>query len=194
MSRLTIKTGDDLTDEQRSVWDYLLQSRGSAATLVGAHGGLVGPFNAMVHAPVVGGAIAATGHAVRFETSLDKRLQEVAIITVGAYWRSEFEFWAHSRMALETGVSKAVVEAIATGQAPAFERDDEAVVHAFTSALLQTGRTDEQLYSAAVELLGETGVVELLTTIGHYCTISLTLNAFAVELPEGATPRWPEAD
>jgi len=44
---------------------------------------------------------------VRFQTSLDRRLLELAIIVVAAHWRAEFEWWAHARMAREYGVDDA---------------------------------------------------------------------------------------
>ncbi|MGA0841129.1 MAG: hypothetical protein ACO3P1_14675 [Pseudomonadales bacterium] len=41
--------------------------------------------------------------------------------------------------------------------------------------------------------VGEQERVELVTVIGYYCQISLTLNAFCVPLPEGADDPFPES-
>ena len=48
-SRLPYLRYDDLDPERRAVWDAVVGSRG--ADLVNADGGLIGPFNAFVHAP-----------------------------------------------------------------------------------------------------------------------------------------------
>ena len=47
-----------------------------------------GPFNAWVTAPGIGGRLADLGAALRFESSIERRLLEVTIITVGARWHA----------------------------------------------------------------------------------------------------------
>jgi 4-carboxymuconolactone decarboxylase len=41
------------------------------------------------------------------------------------------------------------------------------------------------LYDEAIEMLGETGVVELVGLLGYYSLVSMTLNTFEVGLPDG---------
>ena len=189
MTRLPFITETELDDDQRKIWDGLVSTRGAAA--LNSEGGLVGPFNAMIHAPEVGARVSSLGAALRFRSSLPANLLEIAIITVGAHWKSNFEFWAHSRMALEAGVDAAVVDAIRNGEDPVFANADEAAVHAMTRSLLRSGRADDATYLAVVESLGDKATVELTTLIGYYCLISLTLNNFEVELPNGRDPIWP---
>ncbi len=183
---------DDATDEQRQLWDTLLESRGGAQTLVAPDGTLRGPFNHMVTNPTLGRRMGDLGHAVRFEASIERRLQELAISTVGAHWRSNFEFWAHGRMAIDQGIDPGVIEALADGREPEFERDDEAEVHAFAAQLVATGRVDQDRYDAVRDRVGATALADLITTIGYYSLVSLTLNAHEVPLPEGNDPIWPE--
>src|SRR4249919_1849087 len=115
MSRLPLQTRDALDDDGREVWDSITATRGSIVT---DDGTLMGPFNAWVNAPGIGGRLAELGAALRFQSSIERRLLEVAIITVGAHWKAEFEWWAHSRMALHHGVSPEAVQAIAEGKTP----------------------------------------------------------------------------
>ena len=150
----------------------------------------MGPFNAWVTAPGIGGRLAELGAALRFESSIERRLLEVAIITVGARWRAEFEWWAHSRMALQHGVSQEAVDAIARGETPTLP-DDERVVHAVARQLVDDGHVEPDTYAAARELLGNRGIVELVTLCGYYTLVSFTLNAFDVALPPGQQPVWP---
>src|SRR5258708_29535882 len=86
--------------------------------LVNSGGGLAGPFNAFVHAPDVGGHLTSLGAVLRFGTSIERRLSEVAIITVGARWKAEFEWWAHARMARRHRVPHAGGDAIRRGVGP----------------------------------------------------------------------------
>jgi 4-carboxymuconolactone decarboxylase len=65
---------------------------------------------------------------------------------------------------------------------------DEAVIHDFVVELSSTRRLQSASYQAAVELLGEVGVVELVGIIGYYAFIAMTLNVFDVETPTGEDP------
>jgi 4-carboxymuconolactone decarboxylase len=187
MDRLPLQTREALDDDGQQVWDSITASRGSIVTDVGT---LIGPFNAWVTAPGIGGRIAELGAALRFQSSIERRLLEVAIITVGARWQAEFEWWAHSRMALRHGVSQEAVDAIARGETPALP-DDERVVYAVARQLVEHGRIDRATYDAAHALLGDRGIVELVTLCGYYTLVSFTLNAFEVGLPAGEEPTWP---
>jgi len=42
-------------------------------------------------------------------------------------------------------------------------------------------------------LLGDTGLVELVSLCGYYTLISYLLNAFDVPVPPGAELMWPQA-
>ncbi len=188
MSRLRDLRREQLTADGQAVWDTIIGTRGRR--LVTENGALAGPFNAFVHAPNVGREITELGATLRFGTSLGRRLTEVAVITVGAHWQAEFEWWAHARMAREHGVADAVVEAIGRGEDPPFLTDDERVVHAVASQLVRTGRVDDDAYAAAQGLLGDAGMVELIALCGYYTLISFVLNGFDVPIPPGVTPAW----
>lgn len=189
MSRLPYLRHDDLGPDGQKVWDGLVGSRGGELT--NEQGGLIGPFNAFVHAPQVGRHLSSLGQVIRFGTSIERRLTEVAIITVGARWKAEFEWWAHARMAREHGVPDTVVDAIGRGGEPPFEADDERVIYAAARQLTDTGQLSQDAYGAVQRLLGDAGVVELVALCGYYTLISFLLNAFAVPLPPGARPAWP---
>jgi 4-carboxymuconolactone decarboxylase len=188
--RLSYLRYDELDARGQEVWDGVAGSRGGE--LVNAEGGLIGPFNAFVHAPGVGKHMSALGGRLRFRTSIGRRLSELAIITVGATWKAEFEWWAHARMAREHGISDAVVDAIGRGEDPPFAAEDERVIYAVARELTGTGRVGQEYYDAAHRLLGDEGMVELVALCGYYTLISYLLNAFAVPLPPGEQPLWEE--
>ncbi len=191
MTRIPNVPREELGPEGQQLWDSIVSTRGS--TVVTAEGGLSGPFNAFVTAPGSGTRLSALGATLRFETSIERRLSEVAIITIGARWQAEFEWWAHARMAREFGVPDAVVDAIGRGEDPPFGADDERAVYAVARQLGQSGHLDEETYGAAHRLLGDTGMVELVSLCGYYTLISFVLNAFEVPPPPGAAPMWPDA-
>src|SRR6516225_7997901 len=165
VGRLPYLSRDELGAEGQHVWDLIVGTRGSQ--LVNSHGGLAGPFNAFVHAPDVGQHLTSLGAVLRFGTSIERRLSEVAIITVGARWRAEFEWWAHAAMAREHGVADAVVDAIGRGEDPPFEADDERAVYTVARQLSHSGRVDQEAYDVARRFLGDAGMVELVSLCGY---------------------------
>ena len=191
MSRLPDLRRDQLDPAGQEVFDQVVGTRGSQ--VVTAAGGLAGPFNAFVHAPDVGRHLSALGAALRFGTSIERRLTEVAIITAGSRWKAEFEWWAHATMAREQGVPDAVVDAIGRGDDPPFTAGDERIVYAVARELTLTGQLSQDSYAAAHGLLGDTGLVELVSLCGYYTLISYLLNAFSVPGPPGTEVMWPES-
>jgi 4-carboxymuconolactone decarboxylase len=188
MSRLPELRREQLSPDAQAVWNAIVGSRGTQ--LETPAGGLRGPFNAFVTAPDVGQHLTALGAALRFGTSIERRLTEVAIITVGARWQAEFEWWAHARMARQHGVPDAVVDAIGRGDEPPFEAADERLIYAIARSLAEGGTVDQHAYDAGQALLGDAGMVELVALCGYYTLISFVLNAFDVPLPAGAAPMW----
>jgi 4-carboxymuconolactone decarboxylase len=188
MTRIPYVRREDLGPEGQQLWDSIVDSVGDH--VVTADGGLAGPFNAFVTVPGAGRRLSSLGAKLRFGTSIERRLSEIAIITTGAGWQAEFEWWAHAPMAREHGVADAVVEAIGRGEDPPFEADDERAVYAVARQLRLSGRLDQPTYDAAHRFLGDAGMVELVALCGYYTLISYLLNAFAVPLPPGAAPMW----
>lgn len=190
MTKLSRFTKSDLNEMQSAVWGEITNGRRSQSlNLVGSDGALVGPFNASLHRPAVGMGLVRAGEAIRFSNTLPTDLLEIAICTVGAHWKAEFEWWAHSRMARDAGVSDDVLEAIRTGSTPDFGDDDRAAtVYEFARSLLETGRPSAEVDAKAAEFLSEAQLVDLVSAVGYYCYISFSLNAFEVELPEGVEP------
>jgi 4-carboxymuconolactone decarboxylase len=188
MSRLPFRQRSSLDDTGTALWDSITSTRGAAVQ--NDEGGLIGPFNAWVSAPDVGTRLADLGATLRFGTSIDRRLLELAIITIGARWKAEFEWWAHSRMARDNGVAPEIVDAIARGDEPQFTADDERAVHAVAKELGATGTLDAATYAAAHGHLGDQGMIELVSLCGYYTLVSFTLNAFDVALPPGVARTW----
>jgi 4-carboxymuconolactone decarboxylase len=188
MTRLPEPRRDDLDADGRAVWDALVASRGAQA--VTAQGSLHGPFNAYVQAPAAGRALAELGATLRWGTTLERRLTEVAILAVAARWRAEFEWHAHAALAREQGVPDDVIEAIRQGAPPPFGQPDEQVVFTVARELTSTGTLGQQTYQAGQDLLGDQGMVELVALCGYYTLVSFVLNGFEVAVPEGTRPAF----
>jgi 4-carboxymuconolactone decarboxylase len=184
--RIPLPTREDLDEAQRAVWDGVVS---------GPRGQVIGPLRAAIHNPELARRWSAMGEALRFNTSLPKRLSELAIVVTGRRWSSQVEWWVHARAAAEAGIAPAIIEAIRDGHPPVFDAADEALVYSFARELQHDGRVGEATYAAAREAFGVRGVVELTALVGYYTMVSMTLNAHGIPLPDGeAEPLAPPAE
>jgi 4-carboxymuconolactone decarboxylase len=170
---------EEMTPEQRAVADSIVS---------GPRGGLRGPFQAWLRSPEFAERMQKVGEYLRFSSAVPRRLNELAILITARTWDAQFEWWAHHRLALEAGLDPAVAADIAEGRRPASMQADEAVVYDFCAELRATRRVSDRTLAAAVELLGEQGVIDLIGVSGYYDVVSMTLNVAEVALPEGTEP------
>ncbi len=118
---------------------------------------------------------------------LPPRFSELAIITIGAYWKAGYEWAVHAPIAQQAGLDPKVIEAIRTGKQPRFERSDEAAVHAFTHELLNNRKVSEATYRKAEGEIGSRALIDLVGILGYYGLICMTIVAFEVPVLKGAT-------
>lgn len=182
MSRLTRKTYEELTDDQREVFDNIVASR----PVKPKDGHIGGPFDIWLRSPELGRRLVGLGGFFRFNTSVDRRYIELVILVTGQSWQAQFEWWAHEPMAREAGVPEDVIQAIKNGDQPQLSDAGDQAAYAMTNELIQTRELSEQSYAAAVAQFGEVGVAELIALSGFYTMVSMTLNGFDVDLPAGA--------
>jgi 4-carboxymuconolactone decarboxylase len=91
-------------------------------------------------------------------------------------------------------VTSEVIAAIRERRQPEFADPAEEVAYRFCRELLTHRRVGADTYAAARERFGESGVMELVTLLGYYTLVSMTLNVFEVPLPEGQAPEFEIAD
>jgi 4-carboxymuconolactone decarboxylase len=196
MNRLSYVDPAHLTPEQKELYDSIASGPRAAkrASLVDSEGHLTGPFNAFLHLPVLGKHWSAIGEGLRFRTTLDRRLFELAILVIAVHWQSGHEWAAHARLAKEAGVSESVIAALRAGETPALENADEQAVCAFVHELVTGRRVGAATYALALGLLGEAQLVELANTVGYYVALAAMLNAFDVHPPKGLDDPWPASD
>ena len=182
--RMPEMTLDQMTPAQRSIAEAIMN---------GPRGRMSGPFNAWLRSPVLADRLQKVGEYVRFNTSLDKRINEMAILMTAQAWGAQYEWNAHAPLALKAGLDPAVVKAIGAGEKPASMKDDEAIVWEFTMQLRRDHSVNDAIYSKALEKFGEQGIVDLIAVNGYYDVVSMTLNVARVKAPAEAEMPFKQA-
>ncbi|WP_131812961.1 carboxymuconolactone decarboxylase family protein [Mycolicibacterium peregrinum] len=153
--------------------------------LVTPDGQLIGPLNAYLYNPVIGGALFDVGNTFASST-LSARVKEVVILSVGGLWGSEYEVWSHSKVARLAGLPEEAIVSLGSGQAPVGLSGDELIAAQFVQELVSTYRVSDELYYAAEAAFGRAGLVDLVNLASTYLGASAVLNAFEIPVPHEA--------
>jgi 4-carboxymuconolactone decarboxylase len=189
--RLPLVLPGVLTERQREVYDRVAGGRRANGpfAVTDDDGALTGPFNALLFAPEIGGALGRLGEAIRYGGSLSDRVREIAILTVAAHHRSDFEWYAHERVGEQVGLSEVEMQRIRRGEPLEHPSEREAAAVAFCRAVVRDRDVDTAVHDRAVTLLGHSAVVEIVVLVGYYQALALLLSVFHVGSPEPVT--WP---
>jgi 4-carboxymuconolactone decarboxylase len=187
--RTTFKAGNTMTErfaqityealpaEVRHLADDILKVSSAA---------LGGPYNALLRSPEMARRAFDFLDYLRFKTSVNKRLNEFAILIQARISNAQYEWWAHEPIARKAGLSDAVMRDLQQCQRPASMQADERLVYDFCIHLSLNHRVPDDLWQEAVTQMGEQAVVDLTVLSGTYVMVSMLLNATQVGIPGGA--------
>lgn len=179
-SRLPLIDPDVLTEEQRQFYDSVAGGQVRLpSSLMDSDGRLLGPLNPMLYAPNLGQALQAVSRVLQ-QSSLSRRLTELVILTVAHNTGSEYEAAAHEPRGYDAGFTHDELAALRELREPELEDPAERTVWRTTVRLVETGDLDDAAYDAAVGVLGERGLTELMGFVGFYTMIGLMARVFRV--------------
>lgn len=178
---------ENLTADQKVVYDAIKGGPRSkiANTAAAKPGPLGGPFNIMLRSPAVGNLVQALGGELRFKSSIPSKLNELAIMVTARYWTSQYEWYAHCRLAIEAGLDPAKAKDVAENRRPANMDDDEAMIYDFSRELHETKGVSDANFKRVKDRFGERGLFDLIAVNGYYSLVSMILNVDKTPLPDG---------
>ena len=167
---------DQMTPEQQEGYRFLVETRGR----------LPGPTKIWVHSPPLAKAAAPLGqHFHPGHYSLSEREREIAVCIINSKWHSAYPTNAHERRGKEVGLPAEKVEAIIAGLQTSFSDEREQVIYEMAMALSNARWVPRGLYDRAVKALDHVGITDVITLMGHYSSVSMTLAFY--DVPAGAT-------
>lgn len=122
---------------------------------------------------------------LRWHSSLPPRLSELAILITAREWTAQYEWYAHYPQAMKGGLDPKVAAAIAEGKRPETMKDDEKALYDLATSLYRDRKVSDAVYKAALDQLGERGIVDMIGIIGFYDITSMTLITLQAGVPDG---------
>jgi 4-carboxymuconolactone decarboxylase len=183
MSRQTMRTRDEMTEAQQARFNWLAERRG-----VRPNGTIGGPADLWLLNAELSQRMHELSAFLWTDTSLDRGIVELAISITGRFWRANVEWAAHAPRAVELGVPQSVLDSVMAEQRPDGAAEEHLLCYDICMSLHEQHELPHELYDRAVATFGEQGLVEMIGVIGYYTTVSMTLNAFEVEVGPGVEP------
>ena len=179
MARLPTATRESVPEGQRDVFDEMVKGLGS----VPRHG----TGSVMIHVPKAHRWATGLNHYLRDESSLPKKVQELAMLVTARELDCQHIWNAHAASARTAGVPGPLVDALRDRkELPPLAADEWAVVN-FGREFFRTRRVSRGAFQAALEQFGRQGVVELGLVLGNYSLLALLINSFDTDLPAERT-------
>ena len=186
--RLALLDPTGLDDAQKPLHARIMQTMvpwaqesGFESTTAG--GRLIGPFNPLLLSPAIAQAFLDLQDAEKAHSSLDARMREIVILTIGGMLRADYELYAHAAVARAAGLPEAAIQGLASGGVPDALNPQERLAARFVRELSISHRVDPALYREAEAAFGARGLADIIYLAGCYHTVGGMLNAFAIPVP-----------
>jgi 4-carboxymuconolactone decarboxylase len=174
--RLKLLSPSEMNSDQKQTYDE---------SIAGKRGAPPPPMMAWLNSPEMARHATRLGGFLRFDTLFPAKLSEIAILVTARHWTSHYEWYAHKRLALKGGMDPKIIDAIRDRRVPAFDDPKAKMIYEVSKSLHEGHGVSKALYDDAVKELTVRGVVEIIGLCGYYTMVSMTLNTFEFDLPEG---------
>lgn len=174
----------ELDGAQRRLWDEL--TLGPRGFYTGGEQAerLPDLYNAWLQFPEFGELMLRLGDAVRARTELPGKLRELVVLTTSAMLGATVEFEFHIPFARNEGLSDALIDALARGEAPSFAEAAERIVHEANVQLVRTGALTSETREETIAALGHRGTMQLIAAVTLYVVTAYTTNVARVKLAD----------
>ena len=184
-SRLPLVKREDLDEQGQRFYDAVVSPH--SRTLVG----LRGPSGIWLHSPRLGEHQRAANQYLRYDTGLERRLTELAILVTAREIDSQFEWTAHEPAALRDGLAPEIIDIVKHRKPVAGLGVTEALIVDFGRELFREKKVRPETFAQAVKLLGYRGVVDLAALMASYAMTAVIFNAVDQHLRPDQEPLLP---
>src|SRR5437763_6490902 len=156
--RLKLLSPGEMNADQKQTYDE---------SIAGKRGAPPPPMMAWLNSPEMARHATRLGAFLRFDTLFPAKLSEIAILVTARHWTSHYEWYAHKRLALKSGMNPQIIEDIRDRRTPDFDDPKGQMIYDLAKSLREGKGVSQALYDEAVKELTERGIVEVTGRPGY---------------------------
>src|SRR5262249_6446563 len=170
LSRLPLLEREAMDEQGKQFYDVVTGPH--SRTLVG----LQGPSGIWLHSPELGERVRAVNQYLRYETALERRRRELAILGTARELDNQLEWTAHDPAALKEGLDAGIIDVVKQRKPISGLGTKEALIISLGRKLFRERKVDSETFAHALELFGPRGLLELAALMGNYAATAIMLN------------------
>jgi 4-carboxymuconolactone decarboxylase len=187
-NRLPLVKRDSLDELGKTLFDKIDADAKSGRSLAG----FKGPYGIALYSPRVADADQRKNDYLRFDSSIGRRLYEVAVLVTARELDHQFEWSAHEPAALKAGVEQTVIDVIKQRRPLSGLQPKDAAIIQLGRELFRRHAVESKTFADALKLFGPKELVDVVSVMGNYSAIAILLNAFDQQLAPGQKPLLPK--
>jgi alkylhydroperoxidase family enzyme len=177
MARLPYLKREDLSEKDRVVFDEFERERGTPPANI---------HRLMANAPNLMARFSSFAHELRNGTSLDPRLRELALMTVGRLTGADYEFTHHWNIALRVGVRREQLDQLANFETSSAFDEHERSVMRYAAEVTTNIKVSDRTFDALRGFLDNRRIMELAMNVAIYNAVARIIVPMGVELEPDA--------
>jgi alkylhydroperoxidase family enzyme len=167
MARVPYASRTSLGPQYNDLFDRLEAERGNPVEHI---------FTAIANVPEVCDAVLHMAMSLRKQTVIDRRLRELAVLTVGLETKSEYEFEHHWNSAVKAGVAREQLEDIANFETSSLFNEQERAIMRYSKEATVHGEVSDSTWESICGFLDLKQRMELVLTVAWYnCVVRILL-------------------
>ena len=183
--RLPLPKRDDMDDYGKKVYDKIVGPGGR--TLVG----LRGPSGIRLHSPKLAELANALNQYQRYDSGINGRIRELAILVTAREMDSQFEWSVHEPVALKEGLQQEIIDVIKYRKSVTELPETEAVIIQFGREMFGQRKVNSETFGRALKIFGPKQLVDLVGLMASYSATAAELCAFDMQLAPSQKPLLP---
>lgn len=178
MTRIKVLKREEMNADQGKVYDTIKASGAPVA----------GPYYAYIRNPTLMRAVSELSGVLR-DSPLSGRERQIATLCSVRHWGAKYPWAVQVRNSLQAGLDQATIDAINARKTPKLDNPREKAVYDLAIELLANKGLSEATYANAEKQFGVEQLVAVVATVGWFCMVSCTANAFDITPPDDAPAR-----
>ncbi|MFC1933756.1 carboxymuconolactone decarboxylase family protein [Chloroflexota bacterium] len=174
MARVRLLGKDEVSPEVKEIFQKIEDNGARVINL----------FKAVANSPKVVPHFVRLGNSIVGRMELYPKWRELVILRVARLTGSEYEWMAHTSVALETGVSQEQINTIGDWKDSSAFNDEERAILEYADEITRNVSVTDQTFSRLRKFCDEQTIVELTLTAGYYGMLARVLVPLQVEVDE----------